>query len=125
MTTSAKKVKSKDDLVTETQDDQDQSVIKVILEPEQCFTPSQLLTSLSPEEDSFPEVVGDNSSLVITLLPPTPQQNSLLGDSDENSNVKSSSRNKTSEKETQNEGKYESKTESRKQRQEDIKTERL
>ena len=98
VTTSAKKVKSKDDPVTETQDDQDQSVIKVILEPEQCFTPSQLLTSLSPEEDSFPEDVGDNSSLVITLLPPTPQQNSLLGDSDENSNVKSSSRNKTSEK---------------------------
>ena len=34
--TSAKKIKSKDDPVIETQDDQDQSVIKVILEPEQC-----------------------------------------------------------------------------------------
>ena len=96
--TSAKKIKSKDDPLIETQDDQDQSVIKVILEPEQCFTPSQLLTSLSPEDDSFPEdsTNAEQSSLVITLLP-TPQENSQLG-SDENSNIQSTARNNEKKK---------------------------
>ena len=98
--TSSKKIKTQGDPVIEPQDDQDQSVIKVIFEPEQCFTPSQLLTSLSPEpeDESFPEVdKPEHSSLVITLLS-QPQENTLLRGSDENANLQAVARNKTNEK---------------------------
>ena len=100
----AKKIKTEHKrafMTSAVQTQEDQSVIKVIIDPEDVHSPTRLLTSLPQGKEVFPNICDDSltrehNSLVITLI--SQRENTQQKDADEISDVEPTADIKTKEK---------------------------